>query len=599
MLHFGWQTWLVHVFMSIAVMSGYMAVYNVLWRMTFGDNARDNVYVYRLARPAIILLPISGVLLLAYACYVDPMNDFYYRNLQLLMLGLMMLDDRLSLTEFVARVGIMFTYIAIEDVVLQLNALAMTVSLVTVLAEGIYIRRHQELAHYSYWRIFMLGLVMDSGYWLLRPNIARINAIAAVVTHVIMLSFCFVLWSEQHNADLERRKLQHRAEVDTLTGVKTYARFRDDSERLIAEADRLDQPLTMAMLDIDHFKSANDEFGHLAGNAVLVGMAELLNQVLQKHGVEYSLYRTGGEEFNIVFTQADANVVRTVMTDCWRAVRTHEFMYEQQAIKVTISVGIVMHRAGEPADDMYKRADANLYLSKRRGRDTITIEGTTERLSERQIASYTFAFFTQPIVRLGDGATQRNELLLRGFNEATNQWGVPATFDVTVPTRIALVKRALIGQVVRKISMNIRPAQFVQEATAIQLGALIQTGQVDQLILEMSELPDLAAFIRAVPWYRMRGIGLAIDNVDGVTAPDDITEYLQYFDGIKFALDHEQTREHNAKRIRYWLGMAQMYDTIFTLEGVSTAREVVLAKELGISRGQGDYFARPTMPQLR
>ncbi|WP_127848492.1 bifunctional diguanylate cyclase/phosphodiesterase [Lacticaseibacillus hulanensis] len=585
--------------MSIVVISGYMAFYNVFWHLAFGDNARDNVWAYRLSRLAVFLTPLFATFVFAYACYVDPMNDFYYRNLQLLIMGMTLLDDGLTPLVYIARSIMVTGYILLMGVMLDLAPATLAIGLVATFLQSVYIRRNQARLHYNYPQIFILGLIAGTMFWFMQPNISVANAIAAVITYVAMLSFAFILWTERHKADVERRQLKRRADVDTLTQVNSFARFREDLGRIFQQEQAQATTVILVMLDINHFKAVNDEHGHLAGNAILRDVAALLSEVIGEADVDFTVYRTGGEEFNVLFKNASMAAVRAAMLDCWSDVRKREFRYEGRQMHVTISVGIVEQQVGEEADDLVKRADANLYLSKRRGRDTITIEGKTERLSERQIATHTFAFFTQPIVRLRDGATMRSELLLRSFNELSNRWLNPQTFEVTVRTQINLVRKVGRSQKGGSFSLNMRLVQFSDAKTPERLGQFVaQSPDVDGLVIELSSLPQLETFREVVPRYHSRKILVELDNVQRIDDPASVQDYLDLVDGLKFDLA-DLPGDAAEIAIRKWLVYAQMYDLIFTLVGVETATDMLMAKDLGIERGEGTYFARPSLPQMR
>ncbi len=158
--------------------------------------------------------------------------------------------------------------------------------------------------------------------------------------------------------------------VDGLTGVNNKRYFLDFLERELASAHRHNHPLTLVMMDLDHFKSVNDQRGHLAGDAVLKEMA---NRVKPRIRREDLFARYGGEEFAAVLTVTalDGGVrfaehVRHIMASI-------PFSFDGQVFPVTLSLGVSsLH--GEPGLDvntLIKRADENLYEAKRRGRNQV------------------------------------------------------------------------------------------------------------------------------------------------------------------------------------------------------------------------------------
>jgi two-component system, cell cycle response regulator len=158
--------------------------------------------------------------------------------------------------------------------------------------------------------------------------------------------------------------------VDGLTGVNNKRYFLDFLERELASAHRHQHPLTLVMMDLDHFKSINDQRGHLAGDAVL---KEMSNRVRPRIRREDLFARYGGEEFAAVLTVTPlegglrfAEHVRNLMIST-------PFMFDGQQFPVTISLGVaaVFHEPAVDVNTLIKRADDNLYEAKRRGRNQV------------------------------------------------------------------------------------------------------------------------------------------------------------------------------------------------------------------------------------
>ncbi len=102
----------------------------------------------------------------------------------------------------------------------------------------------------------------------------------------------------------QNARLAELATTDELTGVKNRRRFREDLDLLFAQADRQASPLSLIMLDIDHFKQYNDTFGHPAGDRVLHQVGSTLHAILRSHDV---VARYGGEEFVVLLPATGAN----------------------------------------------------------------------------------------------------------------------------------------------------------------------------------------------------------------------------------------------------------------------------------------------------
>jgi diguanylate cyclase (GGDEF)-like protein len=167
-----------------------------------------------------------------------------------------------------------------------------------------------------------------------------------------------------------QRRMAESALRDGLTKAfnKRYFTERLESEYLYAV--RHGTPLTLLFLDIDHFKKVNDVHGHQAGDAVLVDLARLVTKSLRSEDV---FARYGGEEFTIVSRGIDLGEGIALGERLRRAVESHEFSCDGQAIAVTISVGVA--RAPRPgvhsAAELVKVADDTMYEAKRSGRNRV------------------------------------------------------------------------------------------------------------------------------------------------------------------------------------------------------------------------------------
>lgn len=157
--------------------------------------------------------------------------------------------------------------------------------------------------------------------------------------------------------------------VDGLTGAHNKRYFLEFLEREIARCARYRRPLSLLMLDIDHFKAINDQHGHLTGDFVL---RELSRRLLGRVRREELLARYGGEEFAAVLPETDLSGARIFAEQVRRLVADAAFEYEGDRFNVSISVGLATVE-GEDVDPMafIKRADDNLYRAKRDGRNRV------------------------------------------------------------------------------------------------------------------------------------------------------------------------------------------------------------------------------------
>jgi diguanylate cyclase len=199
---------------------------------------------------------------------------------------------------------------------------------------------------------------------------------------------------EQSNQQLEARLSASKQEIDelqtNLEAVRTesltdpltqlYNRkyFEDTLMQAIEEAHVKDEPLSLMMTDIDHFKAFNDNFGHLTGDQVLRLVALSVKQNVKGQDIAS---RYGGEEFAVVLPNTVLRSAISVGDHIRRAVMTKELMKRstgEHLGRVTVSIGVATLRKGDTAGSLIERTDACLYAAKRHGRNRVMCETDPE-----------------------------------------------------------------------------------------------------------------------------------------------------------------------------------------------------------------------------
>jgi diguanylate cyclase (GGDEF)-like protein len=160
------------------------------------------------------------------------------------------------------------------------------------------------------------------------------------------------------------QELQVQATRDAKTGLLNAGAWRQEAERQIVRAERLNQPISVVMLDLDHFKVLNDTYGHQAGDAALQAVAGCLTDALRGYD---AVGRFGGEEFIALLNDADETVSRTVAERLCARIRTLDLSHGG---RVTASVGVGVGAVGSHGiDELIAVADRALYVAKGAGRD--------------------------------------------------------------------------------------------------------------------------------------------------------------------------------------------------------------------------------------
>lgn len=169
---------------------------------------------------------------------------------------------------------------------------------------------------------------------------------------------------------LERLRL--RVFTDALTGAKNRHFYYEMAPKLCAFAERQKQTLSVVVCDIDHFKSINDRFGHLAGDYALKHFSKVIQSLLRK---EDTLIRMGGEEFLILSVQSDVTAARQLAERLRTEINAYEVRFQNHRFRLTASFGVVeIHQDGDLFDTV-KAADKALYEAKHTGRNQVVAIG--------------------------------------------------------------------------------------------------------------------------------------------------------------------------------------------------------------------------------
>lgn len=157
--------------------------------------------------------------------------------------------------------------------------------------------------------------------------------------------------------------------VDGLTQVFNKRYFTENVDREISRAHRYGRALTLIMFDIDHFKQINDSFGHLAGDHVLKQLASAVKTKIRREDV---FARYGGEEFAILLPELNLKGALTTAEKIRKLVEEHEFVFEDEVIPVTVSLGCAAVTKDTPdTSALIKAADDKLYAAKHAGRNRV------------------------------------------------------------------------------------------------------------------------------------------------------------------------------------------------------------------------------------
>lgn len=239
--------------------------------------------------------------------------------------------------------------------------------------------------------LFWLYPCLVTSFFLTEPRYAifiNLAAVVALMVHGVAFTSSVQMWSFAattvvvsccayafaHRNENQRARLEHLATIDPLTGVKNRRSMDEELAMAAATAARTGISYALVLLDIDHFKKINDQYGHGVGDEVLREMVALIEQNIRRAD---QLFRFGGEEFVLLMNGVDQTGLRAVMHNLQHIM--HRFLRHPGGT-VTASFGVALLRVGESPDDWLARADEALYKAKASGRDQIVYADDTVAL---------------------------------------------------------------------------------------------------------------------------------------------------------------------------------------------------------------------------
>ena len=171
---------------------------------------------------------------------------------------------------------------------------------------------------------------------------------------------------------LEHAQTKRLAYTDGLTNLHNYRAFQARLQQEVERSNRYKRPLSLIMVDIDHFKIYNDMHGHLQGDAILAQVASLLKQVSRSSDI---VARYGGEEFALILPETDTASAEILGRRLHAEIEQHRFSGEEHLPHgmLTISVGIASHTPPHTKEALIAAADGVLYQAKREGRNRVCI----------------------------------------------------------------------------------------------------------------------------------------------------------------------------------------------------------------------------------
>jgi diguanylate cyclase (GGDEF)-like protein len=165
------------------------------------------------------------------------------------------------------------------------------------------------------------------------------------------------------------QRLEELATTDSLTGVHNRRAFEERLSEELARAGRTNSPLSLIIMDLDHFKGINDRFGHAVGDEVLKDFVQTLSPLLRASD---PLFRIGGEEFVILLPGSEAAAAQELAHRIRATIAARRLPSDRGEVRYTVSIGIAsLAQTGPAAEDLLRAADRALYRAKETGRNRV------------------------------------------------------------------------------------------------------------------------------------------------------------------------------------------------------------------------------------
>lgn len=214
-----------------------------------------------------------------------------------------------------------------------------------------------------------VDLLNNRGYGLHTEIAAALAACIPLVVAPPIVWYLVDLLLRIHRVEQEMRAL---ASYDSLTGLPSRHAFFDNANNYVSLARRESKTFSVMIIDLDHFKSINDRYGHPAGDAVLKLFADVLNSVVRRSDITG---RLGGEEFAIVLPSTNISEALEFSGRLHHAIGQAVLKYKGSAIRYTASIGLSEFEtdSGNNVDELLARADLALYQAKQSGRNQTAV----------------------------------------------------------------------------------------------------------------------------------------------------------------------------------------------------------------------------------
>ena len=425
--------------------------------------------------------------------------------------------------------------------------------------------------------------------------------------------------------DITERKsleaeIEHRAFHDGLTGLANRALFLDRLDHALALSQRNGSPLSLLYLDVDDFKTVNDNLGHGVGDGVLVQLAQRLRAAVRQSD---TIARLGGDEFAFLLENTSVEAAGQVAEKVLAVLRD-PLTVEGSHLLVRASVGIAVSDGETGASDLLRHADIAMYAAKRQGKHAYRVfnEGMHSSLVTRMqleaelaeaIDREQFVVHYQPLVNMQTRQVEGVEALVRWDHPERGMLPpsefIPLAEELGLITALGdwVLRRATCDSMVLQdsvgrplyLSVNVAAPQLHGDFVGTVRSALVESGMAaGQLVIEITETclmtPD-EAVVAKLAELRREGVRVAIDDFG--TGYSSLA-YLKQLPIDMLKIDRSFIRQiadgpEESALAHSIIKLASLFGLGTVGEGIETSEQSAILRDLGCHTGQGYLFWRP------
>lgn len=588
--------WIGRTVLSVFFVAGYLTYYDSAFYQRL--RTERGSWQKRGINTAIRIGIMLGVAIgLQWAAVSVQQGGDMYINLLLFVISYALLDEGTGIVEYLFNWAVMSFFWFVNHPFDE--HLFVLVAVIFAIA-SVILRRFQTTVHYHLIWYMVFAIAVATLFWITYVDVPLRSLLGYPLIFALMSGYSFSYIHRMRSVVAERDSLTAELNHDALTQAFSLTRLNTNGVEIFEDCKQVSGQLAVAVMDIDHFKSFNDDYGHAAGDAVLIGLTKILQAELKVAPAPAELYRTGGEELTILMPDFDMDSAVALVRNCWNAVRTVPVAYQDNHFRCSVSVGVAfLEQKDTTLSDLLKRADNSMYLSKQHGRDRITVDGQADLLNNSHSAMINFTYYTQPIMRLADSHLVANEMRLERY--ANGRWGRAENYAVTIDTMMSLIRSIFHQLEVPSLAMNFEVDELATSRIREALLAYVHANAQVELVIEMTHITNAEIFAAVAPSFRKAGVRFVIDDAQTPGLFAEFAPVIQFFDVVKVSFPSKRDVSADAEllaNLSYWKHVCAVHHLELALDNIESDADMRLVDRFGVIYGQGNFFSRPVLPRI-